>query len=218
MKTLKLKRKDQNIWYTSDLHFSHKALCKGTSKWEDKSDCRDFDSIESMNDTILDSINKYVKENDVLFILGDFHLGPNSELESLRNKINCKNIHFIFGNHDHYLKEHLEFSNKLFTTVQFYKEIKVDDLLICLFHYKQYIWNSSHENSTSLYGHSHGDAEYIEHGKSMDVGVDNAFRILKEWRPFSHDEVMELLKDRSFETIDHHKPHIDKLLEKKNNE
>ena len=213
---LKINRTEKvQVFYTSDLHLSHKGLCKGTSSWEDKSDCRDFDSLESMNSTIIDGINKVVREDDYLFILGDFYLGPNSQFFKFRTAIKCKNVHLIFGNHDDYLRDPKSKSHEWFSSVQMAKEIKVDGLIISLYHYKPYIWRDSQFGTIALYGHSHGDAEYIEHGKSMDVGIDNAFRLFKEWRPFSHDEVLELLKDRSIETIDHHKPHIDKLLGKK---
>ena len=42
-------------------HYNHKNICKGTTEWGDAElSCRDFQTIEEMNDAIVNSINKYV--------------------------------------------------------------------------------------------------------------------------------------------------------------
>ena len=66
------------------------------------------------------------------------------------------------------------------------------------------VWNKSHHGAYHLYGHSHDSMEDKEWGKSMDVGVDSAFRILGEYRPFSFDEIKGILDKRELYTIDHH--------------
>jgi len=40
---------------------------------------------------------------------------------------------------------------------------------------------------------AHLDA-VIPNRRSLDVGVDNAYRLLGEWRPFAIDEIITLLK------------------------
>jgi hypothetical protein len=52
-----------------------------------------------------------------------------------------------------------------------------------------------------LYGHAHGSAEewmdfYMPGRLSMDVGVDNAYRVLGEYRPFSFPEISSIMKSR----------------------
>ena len=50
-----------NTWFTGDSHFGHKNMVKGVSAWPDKSACRDFQSIEEMNDQlVLASIQWFV--------------------------------------------------------------------------------------------------------------------------------------------------------------
>lgn len=66
------------------------------------------------------------------------------------------------------------------------------------------IWNKNHKGSIHLYGHSHANAEHTINGKSMDVGIDNAFKIFGEYRPFGFSEILHLLKDRTQLIIDHH--------------
>ena len=48
-------------------------------------------------------------------------------------------------------------------------------------------WLASHYGAKNLYAHSHGTLPPYEN--SMDVGVDMAFRLLGEYRPFSLEEV-----------------------------
>ena len=56
-----------------------------------------------------------------------------------------------------------------------------------------------------LYGHSHDSLEYEAWGKSMDVGVDAAFRILGQYRPFSYEEIKAIMDKRDIKVLDHHK-------------
>ena len=50
-------------YYISDLHFGHKNVLKF--------DNRPFDSVEEMNQTILDNWNNTIKNNDDVYLLGD---------------------------------------------------------------------------------------------------------------------------------------------------
>lgn len=58
-----------------------------------------------------------------------------------------------------------------------------------------------------LYGHAHGAAEdwldsQMPGRLSMDVGVDNAFKIFGEYRPISSDEIGELFSSRNGFQVD----------------
>jgi hypothetical protein len=70
--------------------------------------------------------------------------------------------------------------------------------------FKHAIWEGSHKGYWHLYGHSHSSAEHWEIGKSMDVGVDNAYRLLGEYRPFSLEEVGKFMSQREIHNVDHH--------------
>lgn len=73
-----------------------------------------------------------------------------------------------------------------------------------MLHYSMRVWNGSHKGFIHLYGHSHSSLEHAPWGKSMDVGVDNAYRLFGEYRPFSLKEVVEMMSKREIEFIDHH--------------
>jgi len=236
MGRLKIKQtEDQKVFYFSDPHYYHANMVRAISQWTDKENStRDFDSIDEMNNAIVNSINKTVRKNDILFCLGDWSFGNKKYITEFRRRIHCKNVHLIFGNHDEEIEEgtisihevgelcgkthdDAELGRKVrellnsehnlsghFSSVQHYKEVAVDGIMICMFHYKQTIWNKSHRDAYHLYGHSHSMAEHLVNGKSMDVGVDNAFKLLGEYRPFSHEEILHFLGGRKAKVIDHH--------------
>ena len=54
-----------------------------------------------MNEGIIANINEKVKENDELYILGDYSFKITAlEAAALRKKIYCKKVHLVPGNHD----------------------------------------------------------------------------------------------------------------------
>ena len=88
-----------NIWLSSDWHFSHTNITgPKVSRW--KSGYRTFDTTNDMNITLTNTINKYVKEDDILYFGGDFCFGGHNKTPLYRSNIKCKTIHFITGNHD----------------------------------------------------------------------------------------------------------------------
>ena len=80
------------IWLTSDLHFNHdkEFIYKP----------RGFNTIQEMNESIVDRFNSKVSNDDIVYILGDIMLGGN-DLSGLNylERLNG-NIHIIIGNHD----------------------------------------------------------------------------------------------------------------------
>jgi len=63
-----------------------------------------------------------------------------------------------------------------------------------LCHFPMSSWHKSHYNSWHLFGHTHGT--YQPGNLSMDVGVDSAKKLLGEYRPFSLEEVVEIMGKR----------------------
>lgn len=57
------------VYFTSDLHFGHKNILKFAREYRQGSD------IEEHDEWLIESINKVVKKNDILFILGDVAFG-----------------------------------------------------------------------------------------------------------------------------------------------
>lgn len=195
----------QKIFFTSDTHFNHKNICRGTTAWRDSKGnipidaTRDFKSLEEMNETILSNLNSAIKPDDILFHLGDWSFGGFEFIRTFREKINCKNIHLILGNNDRHIRRNKENIRELFTSVQDYLNIIVQvfpytplfrgEYEIILSHYPICSWENMNKGSIHLHGHVHLKEQTLE-VRAMDVGVDgNALR------PYSITDILNLLSD-----------------------
>ena len=189
-------KKDMNIWFTSDTHYGHKNIAgKEVSRWTDG--FRKFTSVQQMNEALITNINKYVKEDDTLYHLGDFAFGDAKVITEFRNSLVCKNIHLILGNHDQEIEDSLELQ-ELFTSVGYVYTGYVGKQQFHLSHYSHRIWPKSHRGTIHLYGHSHGSIP--DYGRSMDVGVDTH----KDFRPYHINEIYSIMSKREIHKIDHH--------------
>jgi calcineurin-like phosphoesterase family protein len=168
----------QQLFFTSDTHYMHTNICRGTTRWSNADDfCRDFDTLDQMNDRIVNGINLVVGQDDILFHLGDWSFGGFEMIEQFRNRINCRNIHLILGNHDHHIERDREDIRRLFTSVNQYLELEVKgkdwEQNYVLMHYPIISWNKMNDGVIHLHGHVHLSADRrIGKGKTMDVGVD----------------------------------------------
>lgn len=182
------------VWFTSDTHYAHANICRATSKWP-ADETRQFDSLDAMNQALVDGINEMVPADGVLFHLGDWAFAGQDKIGEFRSRLKVRSVHLVLGNHDHHLTKGRELHH--FTSVQPYLEITVGGQPVVLFHYGCRVWNASHKGSWLLYGHSHGSLP--SHGRSMDVGVDT-----NRYRPYSFSDVAEQLWALEIPLVDHH--------------
>ena len=197
-----------NIWLTSDSHFGHTNIAgPKISRWS--SGYRDFNSVHEMNMALVNGINKYVKEDDILYHLGDWSFGGVHNILQFRNSIVCKNIHLILGNHDqHIVDKEIKYHDTsfnpidLFSSVQDVLTLDIGKTKLFLSHYSHRVWLGSHKGVIHLYGHSHGSIP--DFGCSMDVGVDVAYKMFGEYRPFNIGDITNIMSKRTIEKIDHH--------------
>lgn len=82
-----------NTWFTSDTHFGH------TKVIEFEKEARPFTCLEEMHEVMIDRWNSVVRDNDIVYHLGDFCFGrKNIEIAGrLKGK-----KRLILGNHDTY--------------------------------------------------------------------------------------------------------------------
>lgn len=170
-------------YWTADLHLGHSNIIKYCN--------RPFDNVEVMDATILANINKTVKQDDRLFILGDFTF---KDPARYLRRINCNNVWLIKGNHDKRPSK-----RDGFVDVRDYYAANFDigekhKKFIVMFHYPIRNWDKSHHGSWHLYGHVHGgisgprgmDPENKR--LMMDVGVD-----CHDFKPLSLTEMTWLM-------------------------
>lgn len=205
----------QKVFFSSDTHYNHANICKATSSWPDTSKTRDFKSLEHMNSTVVDNINSMVGEDDILFHLGDWSFGGFDKIKEFRNRIICKNIHLILGNHDHHIENNIENIRDMFSSVNHYLELKIripssvrpgeiDRFKFILCHYPIASWNGMNYGDIHLHGHVHlPKNQRISEGRAMDVGMDG-----NEYSPLGLFKVLNLLKNQPIKRLslpeDHH--------------
>lgn len=147
-----------------------------------------------MNDTIIDNINAVVEPDDTLYHLGDFAFGDKSQIPALRERIACRNIILLKGNHDHKLWKSYR---DCFSQTREYVEFRHNGTLITMFHYPIGAWNENGRGAIQLHGHSHGN--YAPVGRQKDVGVDP-----NDFKPLLLDDVVAELKNVQPVAVDHH--------------
>ncbi len=152
------------IWFTSDLHYGHKAVIKLCD--------RPFKTVEKMNETLMRNWNSTVAKNNTVYILGD--ISHRCKVEKASNFISQLkgNKILIRGNHDK------EYDALLFKGIFDYYELKgYASVSISLMHYPMLEWNRSRHGSLHLHGHQHNKEAYNDEMRKQgirryDVGVD----------------------------------------------
>ena len=108
------------MWFTGCLQLNHINIIQYND--------RPFNDTDDMNEVLIDNINKHVKENDKLYIVGNCLFGPLDNFKFIktarwfRNKIKCNFLFLNYGNHDRRAKNIEEF-NRLFIKTTDYMEI-----------------------------------------------------------------------------------------------
>lgn len=158
------------VWFTSDLHFWHKNICKYCN--------RPFETMEEMHEALINNWNSVVKEDDTAFLLGDMGFCGYEKLEPLMSQLNGKK-YLIQGNHDSdkivfrlYEANIIEGYYKIHeVTIIGDEECPEQQLTLC--HFPMIDWPSKERGAWMVHGHQHQLPETpscsVMH---WDVGVD----------------------------------------------
>jgi len=202
------------VFVTSDTHFGHKNICRGVTNWRTQDgqipidSTRDFQTIEQMNERLIDGINHHVGQDDTLIMLGDVSFGGFDNIGIFLERLICHNIHLILGNHDQHIDNNRDYVQKRFLSVQHYLEVRINDRDFVLCHYPLQSWHGMNKGVIHLHGHVHlPENRKFGNGKKMDVGVDG-----NGMDPYSIDEIIKMMDKRSVgpEMLDDH--HFDGLV------
>jgi len=198
-----------NVWITSDTHYHHTNICRGITNWRTQDgkvpvdSTRDYLSIDLMNDAIVDNINSKVGQDDTLIHLGDVAFGGFDKIGQFLDRIVCKNIHLVLGNHDQHIKNNRSEIQDKFLSVNHYLEVQIDGANFVLCHYPLASWHGLNKGVIHLHGHVHLSAKNKwGNGKKLDVGMDG-----NNMYPYSITEIIHMMDKRdvgSDITNDHH--------------
>lgn len=209
----------QNVFFTSDTHYNHTNICRGTSNWAGSREnrTRDYDTLHQMNIDLIDNINMLVMEDDILIHLGDWSFGGFESIAEYRNQLNCKNIHLFLGNHDHHILNNKEGIRELFSSVNEQRMVTIvmpplakgerpERHRFVLSHYPIASWQDMGDGVMHLHGHIHTPHEFkVGPGRMMDVGIDGN----PDFQPYTIEKVLKLIANRPIKSLlahqmDHH--------------
>jgi calcineurin-like phosphoesterase family protein len=190
------------VWFTADTHLGHGNIIKycqrphlsAEEKRRAAEDSRarwrvSDETVRRHDEELLDAINRRVDAADTLWVVGDFCMGGRQEAAYYRGRIRCKNVHLVWGNHDH------RANGAVFGDAVEQGMIRVEGQDIWLCHYPCRSWNRRFHGAWHLYGHVHGRLEHEDRANPSwlvkDVGVDAC-----GYRPWSFDDLRAYMAPR----------------------
>ena len=133
------------IYFTSDLHIGQSP---DTFRIP-----RPFSCAEEMNETLINNWNSCVKNDDLVYVLGDLFSHDIKNAESYLCRLNGEKI-LIVGNHDHVWMDTLNL-NKYFKKVALQLNIREDFGKCVLCHYPMMSWEGFSKCAFHIHGHIH---------------------------------------------------------------
>lgn len=182
------------VWFTSDTHFGHENIMRFSN--------RPFETVEDMNQTIIDNWNSKVGHDDYVFHLGDFAFANMGYWKKVLSQLNGHKI-LVKGNHDEKpLKGWDKFDE--FELITYQLKINIEGRQIYLNHFPFNCYAGSYRGDNAiwqLYGHIHSTHNGCN-GKDFirlnalfpyqyDIGTDN-----NDFYPINYNEIKEIINKR----------------------
>ena len=115
---------------------------------------RPFKDVQEMDQELIKVWNEKVKDDDLVYILGDFSFYNGEETNNILNQLKGKKI-LIIGNHDCKFLKDKKFNRELFEEIVERKSIKRNKTKIYMSHFPMADWNNREQGSIHFYGHIH---------------------------------------------------------------
>ena len=159
------------IWITSDLHLNHYNILNLEAFNLNRFGLGYIKNLDQYNNMIISRINAKVMSDDTLYIIGDVGFGPCSELKKLLDRIICRNLILIYGNHDKYNIDQAKGMGFLEAIYGPYY-LPESKGKILLSHYPSYEALNNPYIAYNLHGHLHGskldDEQFVNINISMN--------------------------------------------------
>lgn len=175
------------------------AFVVGCTHFEDPSILKfrpQFTSLEDMHNKIKNSWNNSVKEDDTVYILGDFAL---SKIDYWTHELKGKKV-LILGNHDKHAVHGGCFTiveQSLLLRLPSYGELESRPQEIFLFHYPCLSWDGRSDGGIHLHAHSHGNLATSLPGKPGPDRLDMSVDCWDHWPIPIEEAVKECIKKRN---------------------
>jgi calcineurin-like phosphoesterase family protein len=176
------------LFVTADQHWGHANILISCH--------REFSDITEHDTELTRAWNSVVSGEDVVYHLGDVTLKSAPYASEVFRQLNGS-IH-VLGypwHHDsrwlktpQWSKKGPVFIEQPIVVLEHGIKHGNDWLPVILCHYPFEVWDRKHYGAMHLHGHTHAELKRIPN--RLDVGVDMAFRLLGEYRPFRIEEAV----------------------------
>jgi calcineurin-like phosphoesterase family protein len=157
---------------------------------------------------LVDNINAKVGQDDTLIMLGDVAFGGFESIRMFLDRLVCKNIHLVLGNHDHHIRNNRDNIKDMFLSVSDYLQVQIDGADFVMTHYPFESWNGLNKGVIHLHGHVHLPiGKKWGKGKRLDVGVDG-----NNLHPYSITEIVHMMDKREIASQMDDDHHLDDLV------
>lgn len=187
--------KDQQLWFTSDLHFGHRNVIKFCN--------RPYKDEKEMGPKLIENWNNVVSDNDIVFVLGDtFWFNDSRSIKKILGQLKGRQIYILPGNHDDFSSYHRVNDPRIILCQDIVALwVKSDDWKkeyeMWLSHYPLTTWPHRDNGSLQLFGHIHSqpgkttgfDQDLNLHPKQFDVGCD-----YWNWTPVNFEVIRNLIQ------------------------
>lgn len=203
MKREKTVIENNNVWLTSDLHINHNK--------EFIYKARGFNSIEEMNEAIVENWNSVVGKDDIVYCLGDVSMGETKKNNSLKliNQLNG-HIILIIGNHDTDNRLDLYRECRNIESIEYAFRFRKGKRTYWLSHYPTITANSGKEKPVwCLSGHTHSKEKFDDnYYYNYNVGLDAHDMFPVSFSQVEKD-IKEYMKNMAEANEDLLKPYLD---------
>jgi len=162
-------------YFTADLHLGHENIIRYCN--------RPFANVEEMDESLLAKWNEAVKENDVVYILGDLFYRNSVPAEQTLKAMKGKK-HLILGNHDKGWVKGVDLS-KYFVETSNLLTYKLDGVKYTLCHYPMLSWEGRGNGGYMIHGHVHNNRLEWNNDYLLNAGVD-----VNNFKPVTLEELV----------------------------
>lgn len=169
-------------YYISDLHFGHRNCITF--------DNRPFNTVDEMDEVLINNWNKKVNNDDEVYILGDFCYRNSKDATYYLKKLNGKK-HLIIGNHDKAILNNKK-ALEMFESINALTMIQDGSYNVVLCHYPLAEWNNEYYGSIHLYGHIHNNKHDTYYYMNNKMNAYNVGCMLNNYEPVSLEELLNI--------------------------
>lgn len=165
-----------DYYFISDPHFGHRNVLSFES--------RPFESVEEMDQTIIDNVIQTINSNDIVFWLGDMYFSNSERRTEIATQLTVKGRHIvILGNHDRGRVSNGQFLRLGFNPVKMHKFNE-----FILTHEPLSLANLLYLQDQGIRANVHGHLHHREEG--LDPNLYCCFSVERtNYKPIPYEEV-----------------------------